>query len=209
MAKRLTPIHKGHPKFLIPIPPIRVHWRPFTAPSLINPAWTRGIDPWLNPSECRAPESSPFSASQRLRLRFFQVPAANRPTPVQQRMSPSQPQRGCAIKPGVVRVAALPRVLATSRSLPQRGCAVLALLNTPRTSRHVFEPPGRQAPKSYFFSAPPRLSARLFPGPTEWNASRRERGGKDHMHRTELIAHSPREAEHPNPVSSSRLGVFA
>ena len=38
---------------------------------------------------------------------------------------------------------------------------------------------------------------------------RRERGGKDHMHRTELIAHSPREAEHPNPVSSSRLGVFA
>ena len=50
-----------------------------------------------------------------------QVPAANRPTPVQQRMSPSQPQRGCAIKPGVVRVAALPRVLAASRSLPRKG----------------------------------------------------------------------------------------
>ena len=50
-----------------------------------------------------------------------QVPAANRPTPVQQRMSPSQPQRGCAIKPGVVPSRALPRVQVQSRSLPRKG----------------------------------------------------------------------------------------
>ena len=39
--------------------------------------------------------------------------------------------------------------------------------------------------------------------------SRGDRGGKDHPLRTEFVAQSPRGAEHPNPVSSSRLGVFA
>ena len=66
------------------------------------------------------PESF-FSATQPLRARFFPVLAANGSTPMRRRISPPQRQRRCAIEPGVVRVAALPRVLTTSGSLPHKG----------------------------------------------------------------------------------------
>jgi hypothetical protein len=92
--------------------PQRLRTRPFPRPKEGNAS--RGA------AENAESPNPFFSAPRRLRLRFFRVPAVNRPTPVQQRMSHPQPQRGCAIKPGVVRVAA-PRVQATSRSLPRKG----------------------------------------------------------------------------------------
>ena len=66
------------------------------------------------------PESF-FSATQPLRARFFPVLAANGSTDMSRRISPPQRQRRCAIEPGVVRVAALPRVQAAARSLPRKG----------------------------------------------------------------------------------------
>ena len=66
------------------------------------------------------PESF-FSATQPLRARFFPVLAANGSTHMSRRISPPQRQRRCARQPGVVRVAALPRVQATSGSLPRKG----------------------------------------------------------------------------------------
>ena len=62
-----------------------------------------------------------FSAPQPLCVRYFPVLAANGSPPLSRRISPPQRQRRCAIQPGVVRVAALPRVQAAARSLPRKG----------------------------------------------------------------------------------------
>ena len=135
---------------------------------------------------------------------------------------------------------------------PERGCAVVpAWLNTPRTSRHVFEPPGRQAPESWLFFASWRLRVRLFPGPSgkpanprptthvpfptstrlchkaRGCAGRRTTPGPVHItfptpkgvvpsfrlgttpHERHGTYLSPRDAKHPNPISSPRLRVSA
>ena len=113
------------------------------------------------------------------------------------------------------------------------------------------QPPGRRAPESSPFSAPRRLSARLFPGPSGKPANSRPTtqvpfptstrlchkargcagrrttpgpgritfptpkgvvpsfrlGTTPREHHGTYLSH--RDAKHPNPVSSSRLGVFA